>query len=69
MHTVKQIIHDIAEHLPEQASFDAAVYALYVRQKLLRLTQASHEGRVTSQDNMERRYLSDADLVVQSRSR
>lgn len=34
MQTLKEIVHDIAEHLPEQATFDDAMYALYVRQKL-----------------------------------
>ena len=36
MQTVKQIVHDIADHLPEQATLDDAMYALYVRQKLER---------------------------------
>ena len=33
------------------------VYALYVRQKLERARQAAKEGRVTSQEEMERRFL------------
>jgi len=36
MQTAKQIVHDIADHLPDQASFDDVMYALYVRQKLER---------------------------------
>jgi hypothetical protein len=60
MQTVKQIVHDIADHLPEQATFDDAMYALYVRQKLERSLQAAEEGKVTSQEEMERRYLNDA---------
>ncbi|MGF1526861.1 MAG: hypothetical protein ACFCBW_08725 [Candidatus Competibacterales bacterium] len=60
MQTVKQIVHDIAEHLPEQATFDDAMYALYVRQKLERSIQAAEEGKVTSQEEMEKRYLNDA---------
>lgn len=60
MQTVKQIIHDIADHLPEQATFDDAMYALYVRQKLERSLQAAEAGKVTSQEEMERRYLNDA---------
>ena len=47
MQTVKQIVHDIAEHLPEQATFDDAMHALYVRQKLERSLQAAKEGKVT----------------------
>ena len=34
MQNLKQIIHDIADKLPEQATFDDAMYALYVRQKI-----------------------------------
>lgn len=57
MQTLKQIVHDIADHLPEQATFDDAMYALYVRQKLERSLQAAKEGKVTSQEDMEKRYL------------
>lgn len=60
MQTVKQIIHDIAAHLPEQTTFDDAMYAIYVHQKLEHSLQAAKEGNVTSQEEMEKRYLSDA---------
>lgn len=60
MQSIKQIIHDIADHLPEQATFDDAMYAIYVRQKLERSLQAAEEGKVTSQEEMEKRYLNDA---------
>lgn len=60
MQTVKQIVHDIADHLPEQATFDDAMQALYVRQKLERSLQAAQAGKVTSQDAMEERYLKHA---------
>lgn len=60
MQSVKQIIHDIAEHLPEQATLDDAMYALYVRQKLERSLQAAQEGKTTSQEVMEDRYLNHA---------
>lgn len=57
MQTVKQIVRDIADHLPEEATFDDAMHALYIRQKLERSLQAAEEGKVTSQDAMEKRYL------------
>lgn len=60
MQNVKQIVHDIADQLPEQATLDDAMHALYVRQKLERSLQAAKEGKVISQDEMERRYLDDA---------
>lgn len=60
MQNVKQIVHDIADQLPEQATLDDAMHALYVRQKLERSLQAVKEGKVISQEEMERRYLDDA---------
>lgn len=57
MQTLKQIVHEIADHLSEQATFDDAMYALYVRQKLERSLEAAKEGKVTSQEDMEKRYL------------
>jgi len=57
MQTVKQIVHDIADHLPEQATLDDAIYTLYVRQKLERARDDIKAGRVTSQDEMEKKYL------------
>ena len=61
MQTVKQIIQDIADHLPEQASFDDAMFAIYVRQKLERSLQSAKDGNVTSQEDMEKRYLNNAE--------
>lgn len=60
MQTIKQIVHDIADHLPEQATIDDAMYALYVRQKLERSLEAAKAGKVTSQEAMEQRYLKHA---------
>ena len=57
MQTVKQIIHDIAEHLPEQATFDDAMYALYVRQKLQEGLRDLDEGRTYTQEEVEQRLL------------
>lgn len=60
MQNVKQIVHDIADQLSEQATLDDAMHALYIRQKLERSLQAAKEGKVISQEEMERRYLDDA---------
>lgn len=60
MQTIKQIVHDVAEHLPEQATLDDAMHALYVRQKLERSLQAANAGKVTSQEAMEERYVKHA---------
>ena len=60
MQTVKQIVQDIVDHLPEQATLDDAMYRLYVRQKLEHALEAAEQGQVTSQDDMEKRYLNNA---------
>lgn len=36
------------------------MYALYVRQKMERSIGAAEEGKVTSQEEMEKRYFNDA---------
>jgi truncated hemoglobin YjbI len=60
MQTVKQIMHEIADALPEQATFDDAMHTLYVRQKLERALQAAHEGNVLTQEEMEQQFLPNA---------
>jgi hypothetical protein len=60
MQTLKQIVHDIADQLPENATLDDAMYALYVRQKLDRSLEAAREGKVVSQEEMEKRFLNHA---------
>lgn len=60
MHSVKQIVHDIAEQLPEEATFDDAMYALYVRQKLQASLEAATRGELISQADIEREFLGDA---------
>lgn len=57
MQTVKQIIHDIADHLSEQATFDDAMYALYIRQKLEKGLRDLDEGRTYTQEEVEQRLL------------
>lgn len=57
MKTVKQIVYDVAEHLPDEASFDDALYALYVRQKLEEGLRDLDEGRTYTQEEVEQRLL------------
>lgn len=57
MQTVKQIVREIADQLPEQATLDDAMHTLYVRQKLEHSLQAAQAGKITSQDAMEQRFL------------
>ena len=58
MQTVKQIVHDIADHLPEQATFDDAMYALHVRQKLEEGLRDLDAGRIYTQEQVEQQLLS-----------
>jgi len=57
MQTAKQIMHEIADQLPEQASLEDAMYTLYIRQKLDRAREDIKAGRVITQEGMERKYL------------
>ena len=41
MQTMKQIVCDTVNHLPEQATFDDPIYALYVRKKLKKVCVTS----------------------------
>ena len=57
MQTVKQIVHDIADHLPEGATLDDVMYALYVRQKIEEGLTDIQEGRVVSHEEAKRQLL------------
>ena len=59
MATTKQIVHEIADQLPEQATLEDAMYHLYVRQKLERSLQAAQHGQVTSQEDARKQFLND----------
>ncbi len=60
MRNTREIMREVADHLPDEATLDDAMQALYVRQKLERAIQAAEDGKVTSQEEMEKRYLNDA---------
>jgi hypothetical protein len=53
MQTVKQIVHDVADHLPEQATWDDAMYVMYVRQKIDEGLRDIAEGRTYTQEEVE----------------
>jgi predicted transcriptional regulator len=57
MQTMKEIVCDTVNHLPEQATFDDAMYALYVRQKLEEGLRDLDEGRTHTQEEVELRLL------------
>lgn len=58
MNTVKEEVRDLAERLPEEATWDDVMYELYVRQKIAAGLQAADEGRVVPHEEVRRRFLS-----------
>ena len=55
--TIKSELRAIADRIPESASFDDAMYQLYVRMKIAKGRQAADEGRVVPHDEVKRRFL------------
>ena len=54
MHTLKQIVHDIADHLPEDADVDEIMYRLYVLDKLNKSRKAIEHNEVITHDDLKR---------------
>ena len=55
MQSAKEEVRKILDVLPEDTSFEEIQYHIYVRQKLEHSLQAVAEGRVLSQEEVERR--------------
>ena len=55
MNTAKAEVIEILEKLPEDASLEDIEYHIYVRQKVERGLNDVAEGRVLSQDEVDRR--------------
>lgn len=55
MNTAKMEVRKILDHLPDDASFEDIQYHIYVCQKVERGRKDIEEGRVISQEEMERR--------------
>lgn len=53
MSTIREEIHKLADQLPADATWDDAMYALYVRQKIDAGRKAVAEGRVVTQEQLE----------------
>ena len=54
--TVKTDLREIAERIPESASYADAMYELYVRMKIAKTKQAADEGRVVAHDEVKSRF-------------
>ncbi len=56
MGTPKQAVLDLLKGLPEDASLEDIQYHLYVLQKIHKGLKDEEEGRILSQDEMEKRF-------------
>jgi predicted transcriptional regulator len=56
MSTLKKEARDIADRLPDEASFDDFVYQVYVRQRIAEGNRAADEGRVQDHDDVKQRF-------------
>ena len=55
--TIKTELRDIADHIPESASYGDVMYELYVRMKITKGRQAAEEGRIVSHDDVKLKFL------------
>jgi hypothetical protein len=55
-----KIVHEIADALTENDTLEDAMYALYIRAKLEQSAKIADAGGVTTQAEMEARYLNDS---------
>ncbi len=55
MKTAKEEVRELLAQLPEEASLEDIQYHIYVRQKIRKGLEAAREGRLLSQEEVERR--------------
>ena len=55
MSTVKEEVQKLAEKLPPDATWEQAMYELYVRQKIAEGKRAVAEGRIVSYEEVKKR--------------
>ena len=54
---IKSDLKFIADHLPSNASYEDAMYELYVRMKIARGKEAAEAGRVLDHQEVKRKFL------------
>lgn len=54
--SMKSELREIADRIPETASFSDAMYQLYVRMKVTNAKLAAEEGRVVPHDEVKKRF-------------
>ena len=55
MKSAKEEVHELLQQLPEDASLEDIQYHIYVRQKIQNGLEAVREGKVLTQEEVERR--------------
>ena len=55
--TIKSELRDIADRIPDSATYNDVMYQLYVRMKIAKGKQAAEEGRVVSHDEVKRKFV------------
>jgi len=55
--TIKEQVHQLAEKLPETATWDDVLYEVYLRQKIARGLADMEAGRVISDEEIRREFL------------
>jgi hypothetical protein len=55
MKTAKEEVRELLEQLPQDASLEDIQYHIYVRQKVQKGLNAAREGKVISQNEIEKR--------------
>lgn len=59
MQSLKEMAHEVIEHLPDTATFDDLMYEFYVRQKIEAGLKDAAEGRVLSHEALVHELLGD----------
>jgi predicted transcriptional regulator len=57
MATAKEEVRKLLDQIPDDSSFEDIQYHIYVREKIERGLKDAEEGRVLSQEEVERRML------------
>ncbi len=57
MESIKDQAHRMIDNLPDTASWDDAIYALYVLKKIEAGMEDSKAGRVTPHEEVKRKFL------------
>lgn len=55
-HNVKNDLREIADRIPDSATYADAMYELYVRMKVAKGKKAADEGRTVPHDEVKKRF-------------